>query len=199
MSECPVFHISGTPPCATMSSASACEHLTSKMIGAPGTRVSTSRANSASNWSPHTMRPDAVDRADRGRRRRRTRCRARRRSRFTLRCRSTSSAGTVGSGRWFEEAAVQLGEQRDRRCGPSLSNTWRHDRLPAQPLPQSITHAQPPSGSRASISIARYASSTGLVGPRAAGASVASSPASIALRMREDLGAVQRQLPLRSS
>ena len=33
-SECPVFHMTGVPPCASMSSTSACEHLTSKMISA---------------------------------------------------------------------------------------------------------------------------------------------------------------------
>src|SRR5919206_347004 len=36
MSECPVFHITGRPPARSTASASACEDLTSKMIGCPG-------------------------------------------------------------------------------------------------------------------------------------------------------------------
>jgi hypothetical protein len=31
MSECPVFHITGTPPAARTASGSACEHFTSKI------------------------------------------------------------------------------------------------------------------------------------------------------------------------
>ena len=45
ISECPVFHITGTPFDFTISSGSACEHFTSNMIGCPGpVRSSTSRA-----------------------------------------------------------------------------------------------------------------------------------------------------------
>jgi hypothetical protein len=46
ISEWPVLYISGTPPAAADGRGQRCEHLTSKMMVPPGTRDSTSRANS---------------------------------------------------------------------------------------------------------------------------------------------------------
>jgi hypothetical protein len=59
-SECPVFHITGSPPASRISGARRCEHLTSKRIGAPLTRFSTSRANSMSWRSGWMIVPSSV-------------------------------------------------------------------------------------------------------------------------------------------
>ena len=46
ISEWPVLYICGTPPAASIAGARRCEHLTSKTMVPPGTRESTSCANS---------------------------------------------------------------------------------------------------------------------------------------------------------
>ena len=46
ISEWPVLYISGLPPAAAMAGARRCVHLTSNRMVPPGTRDSTSRANS---------------------------------------------------------------------------------------------------------------------------------------------------------
>ena len=135
-----------------MSSASDCEHFTSNRMGAPGTRVSTSRANSASNWSPHTMRPLPVTAPMRSASPSKPMPSSAPVS-FTLRCRSTSSSGTVGSGRWFGNRPSSSANS-GVTVWPILSNTWGTT-VPAQPLPQSITTRSPLGLRHLSTSIAR--------------------------------------------
>ena len=60
MSEWPVFHMSGMPPCASMSSISACEHLTSKMMVPPGWNSRMSREKRIISWSPQMMPPSSA-------------------------------------------------------------------------------------------------------------------------------------------
>ena len=48
MSECPVFHITGSPPWSRIQPKSWRVHFTSKMTFAPGLRCSTSAAKSMS-------------------------------------------------------------------------------------------------------------------------------------------------------
>src|SRR5712691_6411110 len=58
--ECPVFHMTGTPPCRVMSSTSDWDDFTSNTIGAPGWRVRRSRASRTRIRSPSCRRKDTA-------------------------------------------------------------------------------------------------------------------------------------------
>ncbi|MCY1550871.1 hypothetical protein D9M68_871560 [compost metagenome] len=130
------MYITGLPPAASMAGARRCVHLTSNRMGAPGTRESTSCANSIICRSGKMLLPPRVMMP----RRSPSPSKARPRSApvsFSFAIRSRRFSGLLGSGWW-------LGKLPSTSLNSSITSQPIARKMPgaeapATPLPESTT------------------------------------------------------------